>query len=111
MQGYLVKFYTLEDRQHAHQPLHEWLMQTLASRGIKGATSTMADSSFGRSGKLHSKEFIELADQPIEIATAMTQAEFDAVFELLEREQANVFYVKSAVEYGVLGSEPPSNGP
>ena len=105
MNGFQVTFFTHQGRRHAHEPVYDWLMHVLTSQGIKGATLTMGAESYGRSGKLHSKDFIELADQPIEVTAAMTQAQADALFDLLEREQADLFFIKSPVEFGVLGSE------
>lgn len=59
----------------------------------------------GRDGKLHSAHFIELADQPIEITMVVTEEQSEKIFEALERDQANLFYVKAAVEFGVAGEK------
>jgi PII-like signaling protein len=111
MQGFQVTFFTHQGRRRAHEAIYDWLMHILASQGIKGATLTMGANSYGRSGKRHSRDFIELADQPIEVTAAMTEAQSASLFELLEREQVDLFFIKSPVEYGVLGSKRPGTWP
>ena len=104
MNGFQVTFFTHQGRSHAHEPVYDWLMKALAAQGIKGATMTMGAESYGCSGKLHSKFFVELADQPIEVTAAMTEAQEEALFRYLEGEQVDLFFVKSAVEFGRVGS-------
>ncbi len=104
MTGFQVTFFTCQDRRHGHEPVYEWLMHLVASLGIHGATLTMGAESLGRSGKLHSKYFVELADQPIEVTVAMTENQCKTLFERLEAEKANLFYIKSPVEFGRSGS-------
>jgi hypothetical protein len=45
-----------------------------------------------------------MSDQPVEVTMAVTNAQCAALLELLEKNQANIFYVKTAVEFGVVGS-------
>lgn len=104
MNGFQVTFFTHQGRRHGNAPDYEWLMHLVASLGIQGATLTMGTESLGRSGKLHSKYFVELADQPIEVAVAMTEDQFKTLFEHLEAKKANLFYIKSPVEFGRIGS-------
>ncbi|WP_428424952.1 DUF190 domain-containing protein [Methylibium sp.] len=103
MKGYQVTFFLQQDRRHGRQQMHEWLMQTAKSLGIRGSTAVMAAEGYGHSGKRHSMHFFELADQPIEVTIAMDEGQAQALFEVLEREKANLFYVKSVVEFGTVG--------
>jgi PII-like signaling protein len=103
MKGYQVTFCTAEGRRHGHQPMAHWLMDTIRSLGITGATLTAGIEGVGRDGRLHSAHFFELADQPVEVMVAVTQAQCDQLFATLEREGADVFYVKTPVEFGVVG--------
>lgn len=104
MQGYQVTFFTQQDRRHGHQPLHEWLMELAKSQGIAGSTVTFGAEGIGRSGKLHSARFFELADQPVEITMVVAQEQVAPLFDRLDAEVDELFYVKTPVEYGSLGT-------
>jgi PII-like signaling protein len=79
-------------------------MDIAKSLDIKGLTTTVGVEGVGRDGRLHSAHFIEMSDQPVEVTMAVTNAQCAALLELLEKNQANIFYVKTAVEFGVVGS-------
>jgi PII-like signaling protein len=103
MNGYTVTFITEEGKRHKGKTVHRWLLDVAKSLGIQGVTTVAGVQGMGRHGKLHSAHFIELADQPIEIMMAVSQEQCDKLFALLEEEQANLFYVKTPVEYGFVG--------
>jgi hypothetical protein len=44
-----------------------------------------------------------LADQPVQIQFAVNDEQATALFEFLEDKAISLFYVKQAVEYGVIG--------
>ena len=104
MNGYQVSFFTVQDRMHGHQAMHEWLMQEAKSLGIRGSTVVFAAEGYSRSGGFHSVHFFELADQPVEVTLAMTVAQTEALFARLEAEKVNLFYVKTPVEFGTVGA-------
>lgn len=106
MQGFQLTFFTELGRRHADRPLHLWLMDLARTLGITGVTTRVDAQGMGRDGRLHSAHFIELADQPIEVTMALSPAQCTALFERLEAEQANLFYVKTPVEFGVVGATP-----
>lgn len=103
MQGYQVTFFTQQDRRHGHQLLHEWLMNLAKSLGIRGSTAIVGAEGYGRHGRFHSAHFFELTDQPIEVVMVMNADQADRLFAQLEAEQVNLFYVKTLVEFGVVG--------
>lgn len=103
MQGFQVTFFTEEGRRHAGQPMSQWLMGTLNSLGIRGATLSTGIEGIGRDGRMHSAHFFELADQPVAVTVALTEAQLEQLFPVLEREHANLFYIKTPVEFGVIG--------
>lgn len=104
MKGYQVTFCTGEGRHHGRRPMGHWLMESINSLGITGAAMTAGVEGIGRDGRLHSGHFFELADQPIEVMAAVTEEQCERLLATLEREQANVFYVKTPVEFGVVGA-------
>ncbi|PPE66402.1 DUF190 domain-containing protein [Caldimonas caldifontis] len=104
MKGYQVTFFTGESRRHGHVPMGRWLVEAVQSLGIRGATLNTGVQGIGRDGKLHSAHFFDLADQPVEVMVVVSEADGERLFSLLEREEANVFYVKTPVEFGVVGA-------
>jgi PII-like signaling protein len=103
MKGFQVSFFTVEGRRHGHKVMGHWLIDLAKSMHIAGATMTVGVEGIGRSGRLHSAHFFELADQPVEVTMVVSEEQCAALFTTLEREHADVFYVKSPVEYGVVG--------
>ncbi len=104
MKGYQITFFTQQDRQHHHMPLAEWLMRTARELGLRGATRLPASEGFGRHGRIHSAHFFELGDQPQEVLLAVTEEEAERLFARLSQEQVHLFYVKTPVEFGMLGN-------
>jgi len=104
MNGYTVTFITEEGKRHRGKTVCRWLLDVARSLDIQGVTTVAGVEGIGRHGKLHSAHFIELTDQPIEIMMAVSEAQCDKLFALLEHEQANLFYVKTPVEYGFVGA-------
>ena len=103
MNGYQITFFTQQDRRHQGRLLADWLVQLAQEMGLRGATLLAAGEGFGRHGRLHSAHFFELADQPVEVLMAVTEEESARLFARLEQEGVQLFYVKTAVEFGVLG--------
>jgi PII-like signaling protein len=107
MQGYTVTFITEEGKRHKGKPVSRWLLDVARSLGIQGVTTVAGVEGMGRHGKLHSARFIELADQPLELMMAVSAEQCEQLFQLLEQEEADLFYVKTPVEYGVVGAPKP----
>lgn len=105
MQGFQLTFFTAQDRKHAKQPLAEWLVQVARALGIGGATVATASEGFGRDGKLRAAHFFELAGQPVEVTMALSAEDAERLFAHLRTEQVKVFYVKTPIEYGVVGED------
>ena len=103
MQGYQLTFFTQQDRMHGRYGLADWLVEEARRLGIGGATLIAAAEGFGHHGKMHSARFFELADQPLEVAMAVSAEEADRLFLRLREEGINIFYVKTPIEYGMTG--------
>src|SRR5450631_184347 len=103
MNGYQLSFLTVQGHTHKGKPLADWLVHAAMELGLRGATLIAGTEGFGHHRKIHSAHFFELADQPIEVVMAVTQDEAERLFERLRAENVNVFYVKTPVEFGVLG--------
>ena len=104
MNGFQLTFFTVEGRRHGQVPMGRWLTDTARALGVTGATLTTGVEGIGRNGRLHSAHFFELTDQPVEVTMVVDAAQCERLFATLEREQANVFYAKTPVEFGVIGA-------
>ena len=105
MNGYQITFFTHQDRRHKGKPMGEWLLGLVKELGLRGASLHAGGESFSRGGRIHSAHFFELSDQPIEVLMAVTEEEAGRLFDRLKAEKVHLFYVKTAVRFGVLGSE------
>jgi PII-like signaling protein len=103
MKGFLVIFFTQQNRRHHGKMLGDWLVDLAKEMGLRGATLATGIEGFGHSGKLHSSHFFELADQPTEIRLAITEEEFARLFERLASEEISLFYIKTSIEFGAVG--------
>ncbi|WP_426203968.1 DUF190 domain-containing protein [Pseudomonas sp. TWP3-1] len=112
MKGFLVVFFTQQNRRYKGKMLGDWVVDLAKDLGLRGATLSTGIEGFGHTGKLHSAHFFEMADEPVEIQLAITQDECDSLFQRLEAEQISLFYIKSPIEIGFVGQgEIESNQP
>ncbi len=106
MKGYQITFFSVQDRRHKGKPVADWLVHLAKEMGLRGVTLIPASEGFGRHRRIHSTHFFELTDQPIEVMMAVSEEESQRLFDRLRKEDVHLFYVKSAVEFGVLGETP-----
>jgi PII-like signaling protein len=106
MNGYQITFFTRQDRRHKGQQMGDWLFQLVQELGLRGASLHVGGESFGRDRRIHSAHFFELSDQPVEVLMAVTSEEAVRLFDRLKAEGVHLFYVKTPIEFGVLGIEP-----
>lgn len=100
--GYQLTFFTLESRQHKNKSISNYIEEIAQELGITGITVLKASKGVGEDGKLHSASFFELADQPLEIVMILEEDKYIKLFSYLEKENLNLFYTKTAIEYGVI---------
>lgn len=103
MLGYLLTFYTQQDRRHKGRSLAKWLLEEARNIGIGGATLIPAAEGFGHDRKLRSVHFFELTDQPLEVTMAVSETDAERLFARLQEEQINIFFVKTPIEFGMTG--------
>jgi PII-like signaling protein len=103
MKGYQLEFFMEQSIRYGHQALYEWLIGLAHSQGISGATVCMGAMGFGHHSRMHSSHFFELADQPVLVTMVVKEDESIKLFEILEKENVHLFYVKMPVEFGSVG--------
>lgn len=106
MHGCQLTFFTQQDRKHHGLSLAQWLLEEARNIGISGATLITAAEGFGHDRKIRSTHFFELADQPIEVTMAVSEADAERLFARLKEEGINIFYVKTPIEFGMTGDLP-----
>jgi uncharacterized protein len=103
MKGYQLEFFMEQNVRYGHQALYEWLVGLARSQGITGVTVFMGAMGFGHHSRMHSAHFFELADQPVLVTMVVTEDESAKLFEVIEKENVHMFYVKMPVEFGAVG--------
>lgn len=103
MNGFQLSFFTQQDHRIHGVAVGDWLVRVAKEMGLRGATLFSGGEGFGRHHRIHSARFFELADQPIEVVMVVTQDEADRLFARLAAEKLRLFYVKTPVEFGVVG--------
>jgi PII-like signaling protein len=78
------------------------MFHSILAISLGGATLTPAAEGFGRDRKLRSAHFFELADQPLEVTMAVSEADADRLFARLKEEKINIFF-KTPIEFGMTG--------
>ncbi|MBF0426914.1 MAG: DUF190 domain-containing protein [Magnetococcales bacterium] len=104
MRGYVITFFTQQDRRHHGKLLGEWLVNLARELGLPGATLIVGSMGFGHHRRIHSAHFFELAEQPQEVQMAVSEPDAERLFQRLREEGVQLFYVKTPVEYGTLGA-------
>jgi PII-like signaling protein len=101
MNGFHLRFYTCENRRHHGRAVHEWLLEQARRIGIHGGSAFRAMAGFGRHGRLHEQRFFELAGEvPVLVEFIASEAEADALLELLRSEGLDLFYACIPTRYG-----------
>lgn len=105
MNGYQITFFTNQNKRHKGKPLGDWLVHLAQELSLPGATLLAGGEGFGHHHRMHAAHFFELADQPVEVTMAVTAEQAERLFARLKAEGVHLFYVKTAVEFGVLGED------
>ena len=103
MQNVYLKFYVTEKQRHNGKLLYEWLLEEAQKLGVPGASAFRAIAGFGRHGRLHEESFFELAGElPVQVEFILDKALADKLLDGLRSNKLQLFYVRYAVEAGVL---------
>jgi PII-like signaling protein len=103
MQSVHLKFYVTEKQRHEGALLYEWLLGKAKELGLPGGSAFRAIAGFGRHGRLHEESFFELAGElPVQVEFVLNDGMADRLLDALRPHQLNLFYVRYAVESGVL---------
>ena len=103
MQNVYLRFYATEKQRHNSSLLYEWLLQEAKKLGVPGGSVFRAIAGYGRHGHLHEEAFFELAGElPLQVEFVLDEVMADKLLQVLRASRLNLFYVRYAVESGVL---------
>lgn len=103
MQSVCLKFYLTEKQRHDGALLHEWLLEEAKRLGVPGGCAFRAVAGFGRHGRMHEETFFELAGElPVQVEFVLDAELADKLQDALRAHNLSLFYVRHAVEAGVL---------
>lgn len=103
MKNVYLKFYVAEKQRHKGTLLYEWLLEEAKKMGAPGGFAFRAIAGFGRHGRMHEETFFELAGElPVQIEFVLDEALADKLIAELRAYKLNLFYVRYAVESGVI---------
>ncbi|QGY40908.1 DUF190 domain-containing protein [Pseudodesulfovibrio cashew] len=103
MEGFLLTFYTQQNRMHGDLQVANWILEEARQLGIRGATLATAREGFGHDGRFHSENYFDLEDRPQQVVMAVTEDECNHLLGRLEENGPRVFYTKSRIEFGFTG--------
>ena len=109
MNGFLLSFYTAQNRTYQGQMMSEWLLAVAKQMNLRGATVLAGMEGVDHQGLFHSASFFELADRPVQIQFAVSNQQATELLDYLNDKEISLFYVKTPIEYGVVGQTKPDS--
>lgn len=101
MQGVYLKFFVCQSHKHHSVLVYEWLLEQAKKKGYPGGSAFLSLASFGQSHRLHEGHFFELgSDLSVEVSFALSDAQASEFLLFLKKENVNLFYTKSPIDFG-----------
>ena len=82
--------------------MSEWLMLTALDLGIRGTTVMTGSEGYGHKRYIRSSRYFEPPDKTQEIVMIVNEEEADNLFDYLQKEGVQLFYVRMPVVFGML---------
>jgi PII-like signaling protein len=99
----MLDFYVSEKQRHDGRLLYEWLLEEGRALGIHGGSAFRAIAGFGRHGTMHEDSFFELAGElAVKVEFIVDDEHADKLLAVLHARKMNIFYLRSAVQAGVV---------
>ncbi|MFV0436517.1 MAG: DUF190 domain-containing protein [Desulfopila sp.] len=103
MEGYVVTFFTQENREHNDVSLANWLIEEAKKLGARGATLLSGQEGFGHDGIFRSASYFDLEDRPQQVIMALTNDECAQLFTRIKENNLRIFYTKVPGVFGYTG--------
>jgi PII-like signaling protein len=101
MQGYLITFYTVNNRMVEGAPIVDWLLTLVDELKLTGATVNGSLMGRDASPVVHRLTIFDDQDQPVQIRMVLTAEEAERVLSHITEHNIRIFYTKAEVEFGV----------
>jgi len=103
MKNVYLKLYVAEKQRHNGILLYEWLLEEAKKMGAPGGSAFRSIAGFGRHGRMHEETFFELAGElPVQVEFVLDEVMADKFMNGLHDHKLNLFFVRYAVEAGVI---------
>lgn len=103
MQNVTLKIYVSEKQRHNGKLVYEWLLEEARKLGVPGGSAYRAVAGFGRHGHMHEETFFELAGElPMQVEFVLDNVLAEKMLEALRPHNLNLFYLRHAVDTGVV---------
>lgn len=99
-EGYLVKFFTQQNREYNGASIAGWLVDEAKKIGIRGATLFSGKEGFGHDGRYHGDTIFGFEDPPVQVDMALTFEEYDKLMLCIKESGLRIFFTKSKIEFG-----------
>lgn len=100
MDGYIITFFTQQNREHDGVPMADWIIEEARKAGVRGATLFTGEEGFGHDGRFHSGNYFDLETPPQLVTMALTTDECDELLSRIKSEKLSIFYSRSKAEFG-----------
>lgn len=101
--GSQLTLYTSRKQKKGHKSAVAWMLETAQAQGVLGVTVLEGYEGLDAHGKLHAAHFFDLADEPAVVMIVADESAIDALLVTLGASGLELFFTRSAVEYGRLG--------
>lgn len=105
MKGCFLVFFTQQNRKHEGLSVANWILEEAMRLGVRGATLFSGTEGFGHDGRLHTNNYFDLEDPPVQVAMALSYGECDQLLTRLDTTGMRVFYTKSEVDFGFTSED------
>jgi PII-like signaling protein len=101
--GSQLTLYTSRKHKKGHKSAVSWIIDAARAQGVFGITVLEGYEGLDAHGKLHASHFFDLADEPAVVLIVADEPSIDALLVTLEQGGIELFYTRSAIDYGRLG--------
>lgn len=101
--GSQLTLYTSRKHKKGHKSAVSWIIDAARAQGVFGITVLEGYEGLDIHGKMHAAHFFDLADEPSVVLIVADEPSIDALLVTLEAGGVELFYTRTAVDYGRLG--------
>ncbi|WP_233271636.1 DUF190 domain-containing protein [Paraburkholderia acidiphila] len=101
--GSQLTLYTSRKHKKGHKSAVSWIIDAARAQGVFGITVLEGYEGLDIHGKMHAAHFFDLADEPSVVLIVADEPSIDALLVTLEAGGVELFYTRTAIDYGRLG--------